>query len=136
MSIGYSTVIRNGRLTVVQEALDADLTDPAELTFYTAPQPATGVAITTQTALAVVTCFEPSGTILNGVFTFGTFTGANGVASGEAVWARATDSHGVFVADLSAGEAGSGAAIILDDANIISGQPVAISSGQIVEGNA
>jgi hypothetical protein len=126
---GYSTAVRNARLDAITTAAGAS----AKINFYTATRPATGGTATT--LLATVTgaaTFAPAAS--GGVLTLNTITGANAVATGVSTWARLTTSGGAFVADFSVGTSGS--EINLVSTSFTSGQPVAISSLTITEGNA
>lgn len=138
MAIGLDSTIRNARLTVIKDAVDAG-SGAAKFLFYDAPRPATGGAITTQTLLASVALNDPCGTVSAGVLTFDVDpvpADSSANASGDAAWARIVTSADAFVADLSVGTTGSGADIIMNTVGIISGLPVSIISAAITEGNA
>jgi len=136
VAIGYAMALRTARLAAVRDALDAGSAG-GTLKFYGAARPPTGSAITNQTLLATLTLADPCGTVTNGVLTFSAITSDVAAdADGTATWARLADSTGQFVADLSVGATGSGADIILNNVNIVTGGEVSISSAIITEGNA
>jgi hypothetical protein len=118
----------------------ADLIDAGsaggKIKFYTASRPATGAAITSQTLLGTVTCANSCmASITNGVGTFNSFTeDSNAAASGDAAWARITDSNDVFVCDVSVGT--SGTDIVLNSVSISAGGIIRITSGTLTAGNA
>lgn len=125
---GYSTTLRNARLDAITAAAGAS----ALLKFYTATRPATGGTVTT--LLATVTCGATfAAASSGGVLTLNAITGANAVANGTGTWARLTTSGGTFVADFSVGT--SGAEINLVTNVFTSGQPVAVSSLTLTEGD-
>lgn len=94
------------------------------------------VAINTQTELATFIQIPMSGGTVssNGVFTI-----AAGIppaiiqSSGIPNFARAYDSLGRVVGDFDVGIAGSGAAIIVDKNNVVSGEQISIISMSISE---
>lgn len=137
MSIGMSPELRNARLNQISAAIDAG-SGAGTLKFYTVPKPATGGAITSQTLLATLTFSDPSAPAAdNGTLTFAAITGDSSAdATGTAAWARIQDSDGNFVMDLEVGAAGSGKDIELISVNIIAGNPVAIATASITEGNS
>ena len=137
MTIGLKVEHRNARLQVIADAIDANVA-AGYMEFYTATRPATGAAITAQTLLGTVTfSVACAATITGGLLTFDTITqDAAADADGAAAWARVLDGAGTFVADLSVGESGSGADIIINTVNIVTGGPISVTSGTITEGNA
>ena len=137
MTLGIKVEIRNGFLDNIKTAIDAG-SGAGKLKLYTGAKPATGAAITTQTLLGTVLCSDPCAPAANaGVLTFSAFTDdSNAAASGDAVWARFTDSADNFVADASVGISGSGADIILNSVSIASGGIIRITSGTLTAGNA
>lgn len=136
MTIGLNATLRNARLNLLRDALDAG-TGPGTLKIYTGPRPATGAAITTETLLATMTFSDSSAVdASSGVLTFNPITGANAVADGTAAWARAEDSEATFVMDLSVGATGSGTDIELNTTSIVTGGPVSVTSATITAGNA
>jgi hypothetical protein len=121
-------------MQAIIDAIDAD-SGAGTLKFYTGPKPAAGAAISTETLLGTLTFADPCGTVTDGVLTFDTITEDSAAdATGEAVWARAADSAGNFVADFTVGT--SAADIILNTISIVAGGPISISSFTITAGNA
>lgn len=121
----------------------ADLFDggstAATLAFYEGDIPATAAtAITTQTLLGTLTMHDPAfGSAASGTLTASSITAANAVASSSSgavsagnVFARARDSAGVTICDFRCGLTGdgSGAAISLGAATIVSGVSIAVDS--------
>lgn len=133
--IGYAVALRTARMTAVRDALDAG---PAAgtLKFYGGTRPSTGSAISTQTLLATLAFSDPCGTVSNGVLTFSAISpDTSADATGTATWARGADSTGAFVVDMDVGPTGSGAAIQLNNVNLVAGGEVSITSASLTEGN-
>lgn len=128
MALAYSTTVRNAMLDAITSAAGASAT----LKFYNGTRPASGGTATT--LLATLTCsatFAPAA--IGGVLTLNAITGANAVFTDTATWFRIATSGGSFVIDGSVGTS-------LSDLNMtttafVSGQPVAVSSFVITEGN-
>jgi len=136
MTIGISTAMRNSRLQLILDAMDAG-GGAATLKFYTGPRPATGAAITTETLLATLTCSDPVGTITTGVLTFDAVTeDSSADDTGTVAWARVDDSTTTFVCDLSVTVIAGGGDIEINTTGIVAGSPVSIVSAVITEGNA
>lgn len=107
------------------------------LKLYTGSRPATAdTAITSQTLLATITLPSPAGTASGGVITFNAagidpaLIGADGIAA----WARGADSSDVVIADLDVGAPESGAALLLDNVNLVAGGLISVVSLTITEG--
>jgi|JFJP01.1.fsa_nt_gi hypothetical protein len=109
--------------------------DGGTLVIYTAPVPADAdTALSTQTALATFVLSSPAGTVTDGVLT-GTPPGAALVAASDtAAWARAYDSTAGVIGDYDLGGVGSGAAIELDNLNLVAGAYATVISFMIAEG--
>ena len=130
MAIGYSATLRNNRLDEITAAVGTS----GLLRIYGGTRPATGGAATTLLAeLACSATFAPAAS-------GGTLT-ANAVSddavadsSGTATWFRITTSAGAQVVDGDAGEAGT--ELILDDASIVAGGVVSVTSLVVTAGNA
>lgn len=140
MSLGLSTDLRNARLQLLADALDAT-SNPGTLKLYSGTFPGTGVAPTEgNTLLATLTFSLPcvdTGGIAGGVLTFDAITDALAVADGNAAWARAADGDDGFVLDFkSVTVAGGGGDIILNTVSITDDSPVKVISATITEGNA
>jgi hypothetical protein len=137
MNFKISLAVRNARLAVIRDALDAD-TNPGYIEFYTAPQPANGgAAITTQTKLGTCILSKPSGTVANGSLTLSTVADDLAAdATGDIAWARLYDGAGTFVADGDVGDPNSSALIKFNTISALQGGLIKITSGELVEGNA
>lgn len=133
MALGINVTLRNARLNVLRDAIDAGV-GPGVVKIYSGTRPATGGAATT--LLGTVTCSDPCApNAASGVLTFSAFTeDSSADADGTATWARAEDSAGTFVADMSVGT--SGTDLIMNTVTIVTGGPIRIDSGTITEGNA
>jgi hypothetical protein len=106
----------------------------ALLTIYNGTRPATGGAITTQTALAQLTCnatFAPAAS--GGVLTLNSIASAAASATGTASWARLTTSGGTFIMDMDVSSSGSD--LNLNTTSIVSGATVSVSAATITAGN-
>lgn len=135
MTVSYATPLRNDRLDLTSARLDAGA-GPGTLSTYTAPRPATGAAITTQTLLVTHTFNDPCAPAASdGTLTFSAIADATAVGSGEAAWSRASDSDGAFVADLDVTATGAGGDVTLNDTNITAGAVVTVTSATLTEGN-
>lgn len=119
-------------LTTARKSARANLLigwlDGGTLAVYNGLPPATAdTAIDTQEKLVEFILPDPAGTVENGVFTLATGTPPGMILTdGTPTWARAYDAEGVEVGDFSVGAVGSGAAIIIDNANLIEGALVSL----------
>jgi hypothetical protein len=128
MALAYATTLRNSMLDAITTAAGGS----ALLKFYDGTRPSTGGTVTN--LLATLTCnatFAPGAA--SGVLTLNTITGANASATGTATWFRITTAGGTFVLDGNVGTSGSD--LNMTTASFVSGQPVAVSSFVITEGN-
>ena len=136
MGITLADSIRSNRATVILTALDAG-SGPATMAFYTATQPAKGVAVTDQTLLGTVTFSDPAGVVENGVLTLSAITDDNlADADGVASWARVLDSAGVFVMDVTVTNNAGAGPIKMASTQVYAGGIIRVSSGVLTEGNA
>lgn len=94
--------LRTARLQLVADAISDGI-----LTLYTAPKPALGAAITTQTALVAIPL--PSGLTAADATLVLLLTLPPIAADGVATWGRIVDSSAQFVADGTCGVLGSSA---------------------------
>lgn len=109
--------------------------DGGTLVIYDAPTPDDAdTAITTQTALVTLELPDPSGTVEDGVWTAATMASELVATSGIAAWARAYDSSDVVIGDYDVGGVGSGAAIELDNLNLVMGAYATVVSFTLTEG--
>lgn len=124
MAVVYSTAVKNSRLTVVRDAIDAGSAN-GTLEIGT-----TGLG----SVLAVLPLADPCGSVSSGVLSFSapvSDTAAD--AAGTAVEARIKDSSGtVVISGLTVGT--SGANINLSSTNIAVGDAVTLSSASITHG--
>jgi len=134
MTIGYSMAIRNAKLNVVRDAIDAG-TGPGKLRFYIAPKPATGGAATT--LLSEQLFSDPSfPDAVAAVLTASAIAADTAAdATGQAIWARVVDGDDVFVEDGTVGLVGSGADFEINAVDFVAGINVATGSVVITGGN-
>jgi hypothetical protein len=140
MSWGFVTAVRNARLQVLADAVDAGA-GAGKLRIFDGTRPATGEAVTDQTLLIQFTLTKPcASSIADGVLTWDLdpdITAYCEVFSGskEATWARLVDSDGNAVGDGDVGLTGSGSAIELSAVTLAGGQEVTLTTGSLTEGN-
>jgi hypothetical protein len=137
MAMTFATALRTARALAIIDAIDAGAT-PGTMEIYTAPRPATGAAITTQTKLGTLVFSQPCGTVAAGVITLDTITGdeaADASNTDPGVWARVKDGDGNFVIDWDVDVAD--ADVIINTINIVEGGPISTIGAQtITEGGA
>lgn len=133
MSLGINLTVRNNRLIVIRDAIDAGAT-AGFLRVYDGVRPATGGTATV--LLAELTFSDPSApNPTTGELVFSAITADTSAnATGTATWCRIVDSTGAFVADGSVGT--SGADYNLNTTAITAGVQVSCTSASITEGNA
>lgn len=124
MAVVYSSTVKNARLTVVRDAIDAGSSN-GTLEIGT-----TGMG----TVLATIPLADPCGSVSTGVLTFSApVSDTNADASGTAAEARIKDSSGTtVVSGLTVGT--SGANINLSSVGITAGDTVTLSSAAITHG--
>ena len=99
-AIAYSLAVRNAKQQATINAIDGAST-PGKMQFYTAPRPASGAALTTQTLLGTCTFSQPSATVANGLATFAALADEpSAPADGIASWVRIVDGAGTWVSDM------------------------------------
>lgn len=134
MALGYSVPIRNGRLNVVRDALDAG-GGQAQLKIISGTRPATGQTFA-GTILADLAFSRPSAAnATNAVLGFNPIapdSAAN--ATNTATWARCLDSLSTFCIDGSVGVAS--ADFIFPSVNFQQGTEVSVPTAAITAGNA
>ena len=135
MTLGVATALRNASLNAIRDAIDGGVAE-GEIKFYTGTRPATGGALSGNTLLGIVNFSDPCAPdAVNGVLTFNSFTDDdNADNTGQATWARITDSEDTFVADVDVGT--SGADINLNSVDINQGGIIRVTSGTLTAGNA
>jgi hypothetical protein len=145
MPISFSTALRNARAQQTLDALDA-ANNPGSIKYYTAPKPATGATITTQTLLGSTELSQPSGTVADGKLTFNNITDDIAAdADGDIAWARGADGDGNFVLDGDCGldltqaeiDAGDKPAVFIFNTLVAkAGGTIRVASAVLTEGNA
>jgi len=134
MSIGIVSSLRNDRLQLVVDKLDAGSTG-AEIRLYGGLRPST--AGLTTSLIGTCTCSKPAGTISNGVFTLSSITGdVSADSTGTITWARFVDSDGLFVMDINCGETGGSEELLFNTTDVIVGGLINVTSFSITEGGA
>lgn len=128
MAYGHAVELRNAQL----DQISTRAGNAALLRCYTAPRPATGDAITTQTKLSEHTCGSPfAAGAAAGVLSPSLPADVVGLANGQAVWFRIVKSDGsTHVTDFGLTEA------TLNNTNVTIGAPVKVLSWTITAGNA
>lgn len=127
--VAYSTSARNARMDAINTAIGAN----GLLRIYNGTRPATGGAATTLLSQHALSPTAAAASV-SGTLTFNPIANATAAASGTATWARVTTSGGTAVIDLNVGTAS--ADIILDNAAIVAGGTVTISSLAITDGSS
>ena len=124
MAVVYSTTVKNSRLTVVRDAIDAG-SAAGVLEIGTS-----GMG----TVLATISLADPCGSVSSGVLTFTMpQSDTNADATGTAAEARIKDSNGtVIISGLTVGT--SGANINLSSVSITAGDTVTLNSAAITHG--
>lgn len=124
MAVTYSTTVKNSRLTVVKDAIDAGAS-AGVLEIGT-----TGMG----SVLATIPLADPCGSVSAGVLTFTMpQSDTNADATGTAAEARIKDSNGTaIISGLTVGA--SGANINLSSVSITAGDTVTLNSAAITHG--
>ncbi len=124
MPVVYSTTVKNSRLTVVRDAIDAGSSNGV-LEIGTS-----GMG----TVLATIPLADPCGSVSSGVLTFSApVSDTNADATGTAAEARIKDSNGTtIISGLTVGT--SGANINLSSLGVTAGDTVTINSAAITHG--
>lgn len=126
MTAELSDALRDARLQLVADAISG-----GALTLYTAPKPAKGAAITTQTALSVTAI--PAGLTVSGASTVLLLPSVTILADGTAVWGRITKSNGEFVLDGDCGLESSAAFFKLHSLTLSVGSTLTTVTTQLME---
>jgi hypothetical protein len=129
-----SLFCRNDRLNVIRDAIDGGMA-AGRLVLYAGPRPTLGNILTNNPALAQFIFPRPCApNAVNGTLTFAPIAPTTAIVTGDATWARATDSAGNVVFDCDVGT--NGTPIILNATRLLTGGQVTITSAAISEGNA
>lgn len=129
MATSFSTATRTARANAIVTAAGTNPT----MTFYNGTKPASLGAVSTQTALAVLTFSGTLGTVSNGVLTFGATTQNNlNHAAGTPTWVRIATSGAVAVVDM---DIGVGAQNMQFTGTTANGVNVTLNASTYTEGN-
>lgn len=127
--------IRDSAKSAMAQALLADMgagtTGLPVFELHTSPMPSAIGDSVTSTVLARLEMSDDIATVSGGIMTFEPVSEAYGVSIGQIAWARALDRNGNEVMHLTAGVAGSGANVIVPEAEIVIGSPVSVSYASI-----
>ncbi|MHC6050624.1 hypothetical protein ACYT85_02820 [Ralstonia solanacearum] len=131
--ITLSVPVRNSRLAVIGQALDAGAAGGL-LRLYAAPRPDVGQPLTDQVVLVDIRLPKPCVLSLDGGrLVFAPIGQALCRRSGIAAWARLCDSEGAWVADLDVGLPGSGAEVELSRLQLFVGGAVNVELAELIE---
>lgn len=138
MTIGIKSTLRDDRLEIIQDAIDAggDEYGGGILQIYSGTRPATGGSASSCTKLLEFQLAWPCGSISAGVLTFDAAETVQGLAAGTATWARITDIDDNFVMDLSVTNESGGGDVLISNVVIALGLDTDLISASITEGNA
>ena len=135
MAVGFSIAVRNALLDLIADIIDGD-TAAGSLKFYDGTQPSNGGTVT-NLLCTIPLAYPCTGSTASGASL--SLTAPAAVlpsAAGTTTWARLTTNTGTFVADLTVGEAASGADIILSDTDLTTSTAVDVQSITLTAGNA
>lgn len=123
-----STAARNAML----DAITAQVGNAGTLKYYTATQPATCSAITSQTLLATQTLGSPfAAAASGGVLTITAPANVAAAATGTATWARIATSGGTCVMDATVTATGGGGYFTFNSPSFTSGVTVTTNASTI-----
>lgn len=128
MILTRSVTLRDARA-----AVHLTLLSGGQLQVFTGQMPPAGDAIDGQILLATLTLPDPAGTVADGAFVATSNLEAMAVADGIAAWVRITDADDAWLMDLDAGTPGSGAAVIINPAQIYTGGTVRLAQLRLQE---
>lgn len=139
MTIKLAVAIRNNRALQIANAIDSGSTG-GKLTLYSGTRPATGggsIDPFTNLILGELVFSKPcASSIDNGVLIFAAISpDSSANNSGQATWARITNSDGSYVMDLDVTSNSGSGDIKLNSTDIIQGGPISVISASITEGN-
>ena len=132
MIVDFSTEIRDDRLTVIKNRIDAG-SGKGKMLFYTEPKPTPGDAITTQVRIATGRFTDPCGVVDSQNLAL-SFDGDIIVeTNGDVNWCRVTDSDDVWVGDLDATITAENGAVKLDNLRAYEGATLRVISAGFYE---
>ncbi len=136
MTVKFSMALRQARAIAIRSAIDTGVLPSATINFYTGTIPTVAGAAPTGILLGTVTLATTSGSVTNGVLTFGAIADdISADASGLVGFARILGDGGVFVMDVTVG-AGQPITMPNNNYNIVAGGVLKFNSLIISEGNA
>jgi hypothetical protein len=136
MGVAFADTLRSARAQKIIDAINNGA-GPGTMLFYTAPQPAKGAAITTQTLLGTLTFAEPAGSITDGVLTFDALDDDGSVdADGVAAWVRVLDGGGAFVMDMTVTDSAGAGPVKMPSTQVYAGGILHMTSAVLTEGNS
>ncbi len=125
MAVTYSTAAKTARMQAIADLIDAG-SGPGTIEIGSAAM---------ASVLATLSLADPCGSAASGVLTLDfdpDIEDSSADATGTTAAAQIKDSDGtVVISGLTVGMAGSGADIILINTNIVTGQPVLLTTGTI-----
>jgi hypothetical protein len=130
--IAIATSIRQARMLVLFNAINAAAPLGGLIKLYTGARPAAG-ATPIGALQATVELPNPCGTLSDGTLTFTPGAEGQRIADSEITWARMTDGGGVWVMDLDVSASGGGGDMQLSTVVGFTGAFVRITSGVIGE---
>lgn len=136
MIVHLITGLRNDMAQLIATRLDAGSAS-CKIKFYDGAMPAALGAISTQILLGTLRGSDPVGSVDSGTLTFGAVTQDDAAdASGNATWARLTDSDDGSVIDVDVTNTLGNGAIKLNTTVIQEGGPIRLNSIVITIGGA
>lgn len=119
MTIKLNSTLRNARLQVLSDAIDAG---SAVMRIYSGVKPSNLAAVTTQVKLCELAFPLPSANeITAGILSFNPIAEAMVLVSGVATWARIVADDATVIADLDVGNTASSAELRLPDTQLYQG---------------
>lgn len=131
MTLGINTAVRNARL----DAITTQVGTSGILRIYSGTRPATAGTATTLLAQLTFNASAFAAAASAGVLTLNAITGANASSTGTASWFRILKSDATTIC-IDGDVSTTGSDLNMTSTAFTSGQPVAVSSWTITEGNA
>lgn len=128
--LGFAVARKTSRATLLGTWLDGGRID-----VYTGARPVSAdTAITDQTLLCTIELLDPAGTVAGATWTGNLPADPLVLATGTPTWARAYDDADAAIADIDAGETGSGSALEFSAATLVAGGYANVTGLAITEG--